>query len=94
MNCKFCGKKSESEYCFIHKPKKALSKTKKILKGYKKETKTIECKECLGTGKIEKLICTKPVSECCGGCYTYKECSNCGGSGEVEIEIEVEVDKN
>ena len=51
------------------------------------ETKTIECQECLGTGKIEKLICTKPVSECCGGCYTYKECSNCGGSGEVEIEI-------
>ncbi len=58
------------------------------------ETKTIECQECLGTGKIEKLICIKPVSECCGGCYTYKECSNCGGSGEVEIEIEVEVDKN
>ena len=52
------------------------------------ETKTIECPECLGTGKIEKLICTKPVSECCGGCYTYKECYNCGGSGEVEIEIE------
>ena len=52
------------------------------------ETKTIECQECLGTGKIEKLICTKPVSECCGGCYTYKECSNCEGSGEVEIEIE------
>ena len=56
------------------------------------ETKTIECQECLGTGKIEKLICTKPVSECCGGCYTYKECYNCEGSGEVEIEIEV--DKN
>ena len=36
------------------------------------ETKTIECQECLGTGKIEKLICTKPVSECCGGFYTYK----------------------
>ena len=40
MNCKFCGKKSESEYCFIHKPKKAISKTKKILKGYTKETNT------------------------------------------------------
>ena len=52
------------------------------------ETKTIECPECLGTGKIEKLICTKPVSECCGGCYTYKECSNCGGEGEIEVEIE------
>ena len=52
------------------------------------ETKTIECPECLGTGKIEKLICTKPVSECCGGCYTYKECSNCDGEGEIEVEIE------
>lgn len=45
MNCKVCGKKSESEYCFIHKPKKAISKTKKILKGYKKETKTDEMRE-------------------------------------------------
>ena len=52
------------------------------------EIKTIECTECLGTGKIEKLICTKPVSECCGGCYTYKECSNCDGEGEIEVEIE------
>ena len=45
MNCKICGKKSESEYCFIHKPKKAIPKTKKILKGYKKETKTDEMRE-------------------------------------------------
>ena len=52
------------------------------------ETKTIECPECLGTGKIENLICTNPVSECCGGCYTYKECSNCDGTGEVEIEVD------
>ena len=26
MNCKICGKKSDSEYCFIHKPKKQLQK--------------------------------------------------------------------
>ena len=52
------------------------------------ETKTIECQECLGTGKIEKLICTKPVSEYCGGYYTYKECSNCDGEGKIEVEIE------
>ena len=45
MNCKVCGKKSESEYCFIHKPKKAIPKTKKILKGYKKETKTDEMRD-------------------------------------------------
>ena len=52
------------------------------------ETKTIECPECLGTGKIEKLICTKPISECCGGCYTYQECSNCDGTGEIEVNID------
>ena len=38
--------------------------------------------------KIEKLICTKPVSECCGGCYKYKECPNCDGEGEIEVEID------
>ena len=46
-------------------------------------------KECLGTGKIEKLICTKPVSECCGGCYTYKECENCNGTGEVIYQVSI-----
>ncbi len=25
MNCKVCGKPSESEYCFIHKPRKKLA---------------------------------------------------------------------
>ena len=48
-----------------------------------------QCLECLGTGKIEKLICTKPVSECCGGCYTYKKCENCNGTGEVNSDDDV-----
>ena len=48
-----------------------------------------QCLECLGTGKIEKLICTKPVSECCGGCYTYKECENCNGTGEVKYQVSI-----
>ena len=48
-----------------------------------------QCLECLGTGKIEKLICTKPVSECCGGCYTYKECKNCNGTGEVIYQVSI-----
>jgi 5-methylcytosine-specific restriction endonuclease McrA len=26
MKCKTCGKNAESEYCFLHKPRKALSK--------------------------------------------------------------------
>lgn len=42
MKCKVCGKNSESEYCFAHKPRKALPKSKKVLKGYKKETSTDE----------------------------------------------------
>ena len=42
MKCKVCGKKSESEYCFAHKPRKALPKARKNLKGYKKETSTDE----------------------------------------------------
>ena len=48
-----------------------------------------QCLECLGTGKIEKLICTKPVSECCGGCYTYKECENCNGTGEITYQVTI-----
>ena len=42
MKCKVCGKNSESEYCFAHKPRKALPKARKNLKGYKKETSTDE----------------------------------------------------
>lgn len=42
MECRVCGKKSESEYCFTHKPRKALPKARKNLKGYKKETSTDE----------------------------------------------------
>jgi hypothetical protein len=44
-NYKNCNKTCEKEYCFIHKPKKAIPKTKKILKGYNKETKTDEMRE-------------------------------------------------
>ena len=32
MKCKTCGKNSESEYCFQHKPRKALAKTKGLSK--------------------------------------------------------------
>jgi hypothetical protein len=32
MKCKTCGKNSESEYCFQHKPRKALAKTKMLTK--------------------------------------------------------------
>jgi len=32
MKCKTCGKNSESEFCFVHKPRKALPKTKGLSK--------------------------------------------------------------
>ena len=32
MKCKTCGKNAESEYCFQHKPRKALAKTKGLSK--------------------------------------------------------------
>lgn len=32
MKCKTCNKNCEGEYCFLHKPKKALAKTNKLSK--------------------------------------------------------------
>ena len=32
MKCKTCGKNSESEFCFVHKPRKPLAKTKGLSK--------------------------------------------------------------
>jgi 5-methylcytosine-specific restriction endonuclease McrA len=32
MKCKTCGKNCEGEFCFIHKPRKALAKTKGLSK--------------------------------------------------------------
>ena len=28
--------------------------------------------------------CYKPMSECCGGCYTYEDCEECNGTGSLE----------
>jgi 5-methylcytosine-specific restriction endonuclease McrA len=36
MKCKTCGKNSESEFCFAHKPRKPLAKTKMSSKVVKK----------------------------------------------------------
>ena len=38
MNCKFCGAKSESEFCFKHKPKKKLANNR----GLKKSARTVK----------------------------------------------------
>jgi 5-methylcytosine-specific restriction endonuclease McrA len=38
MKCKTCGKNAESEYCFLHKPRKALRKTVILEKNVKKSS--------------------------------------------------------
>jgi len=43
MKCKTCGKNSESEYCFQHKPRKSLAKTKMLTK-INKNVKNVENK--------------------------------------------------
>lgn len=49
MKCKTCGKNSQSDYCFIHKPRKPLSSgkglSKKSSKTHKKLDKPSEMKE-------------------------------------------------
>ena len=36
MKCKICGKNAESEYCFLHKPRKALKAVKSFINNRKK----------------------------------------------------------
>ncbi len=43
MKCKICGRNSENEYCFQHKPRKALKKVSKL-----KSTKSSTKKEDIG----------------------------------------------
>jgi len=43
MKCKTCGKNAESKYCFQHKPRKALAKTK-MLNTVNKTVKNVENK--------------------------------------------------
>ena len=50
MNCKVCGKKSESEWCFAHKPKKPLNASYKMQKSSKRVTNdTLEMREFFRT---------------------------------------------
>lgn len=41
MKCKTCGKNAESDYCFQHKPRKPLAKTK-MLNTFNKTVKNVE----------------------------------------------------
>lgn len=47
------------------------------------------CENCLGNGGEEVMIlCTKPTSQCCGGCTTPVTCEDCNGIGEVTIDTD------
>lgn len=45
----------------------------------------IECFECGGDGTYYSTYpnCSKPATECCGGCYDLLECDYCEGTGEI-----------
>lgn len=42
-----------------------------------------DCPECEGKGYYSVISCTKPISECCGGCFVEKTCKRCDGDKEV-----------
>lgn len=45
----------------------------------------ITCPECYGDGKYEVgPECTRPASNCCGGCYYFEKCEECDGTGEID----------
>lgn len=41
----------------------------------------IPCQECGGDGYYEEIVCSRPASNCCGGCYSEKPCEECDGTG-------------
>lgn len=54
---------------------------------------SIQCWLCDGSGEYESSypVCSKPASECCGGCYETYTCKYCDGLGEIyPISIDME----
>jgi hypothetical protein len=44
-----------------------------------------KCITCNGTGIINVFIdCGRPASECCGGCTTPADCTDCNSEGTLE----------
>jgi len=47
----------------------------------------IVCTGCNGDGTYEDgPDCSRPASDCCGGCFKTKVCDDCSGSGELEVD--------
>ena len=65
MNCKVCGRKSESEWCFAHKPKKPLNASNKI----QKTSKRVASDTTLEMREFFRTIWNKRKKH---------ECENCG----------------
>ena len=52
---------------------------------------TIECPKCYGEGAISNgIYCTRPASDCCGGCETFTKCEDCDGTGKRWIDLSEE----
>lgn len=53
----------------------------------------IECENC-DEGKEEYFAgCSKPASMCCGGCYEYRQCEDCNGSGMITKNVDEIIDE-
>ena len=50
--------------------------------------KEIDCVFCEGEGTIESPSpsCSRPISDCCGGCFTYSSCPDCDGDKVITID--------
>jgi len=52
-----------------------------------------ECENC-DEGKEEFFEgCSKPASMCCGGCYSYRKCEDCNGSGTITKNVDEIIDE-
>ncbi len=51
----------------------------------------LDCKECDGIGFFEYgPDCSKPASECCGGCYKKVECTACEGHTTYSVSFTIQ----
>lgn len=52
----------------------------------------IKCRNCEGEGSYEAFtVCSKPMSNCCGGCTQQVSCEDCDGTGIQEIDLFEEI---
>ena len=69
MKCKTCGKNADSEYCFQHKPRKPLTKTK-MLNTFNKNVKNVDNKRNISDMNAFFLQVWKNRKQ--------HDCENCG----------------